>query len=122
MTFAHPHGRREVAFYVGQACVCSQVRLTDILLYAITSFVKQLAFSKDAARTLTRMPSNTAKLIRSKLEQYASNPESLANNIKTLKGEPGVYRLRVADWRVLFSESGQVIAIIKVAPRGGAYD
>jgi len=35
--------------------------------------------------------------------------------------DTGVYRLRVGDWRLLFTETGEVITVIKVAPRGGAY-
>lgn len=31
-------------------------------------------------------------------------------------------RLRVGDWRVIFTEDGTVIAIIKIAPRGGVYE
>lgn len=82
----------------------------------------QIAYSKDALRTLSRMPANVSKLIRAKVEQYAADPASLANNVKALKGEPGVLRLRVGDWRVLFTEDGTVIAVIRIAPRGGAYD
>ncbi len=84
--------------------------------------MKAISYSRDAIKTLTRMPANVAALIRSKVEQYAADPSSLANNIKALKGEAGVYRLRVGDWRVIFSETGEVIAIIRIAPRGGAYD
>lgn len=84
--------------------------------------MKQIAYSRDALKTLTRMPANTAKLIRSKIEQYAEEPASLGNNVKTLKGMDGQLRLRVGDWRVIFSETGEVIAIIKIAPRGGAYE
>lgn len=84
--------------------------------------MKQIAFSKDALRTLSRMPANTSKLIRAKIGQYASNPAAQANNVISLKGQTGIYRLRIGDWRVLFSETGDVVAIIKIAPRGGAYD
>jgi mRNA interferase RelE/StbE len=84
--------------------------------------MKQIAYSRDALKTLTRMPANTAKIIRAKIEQYAVEPASLANNVKTLQGMEGHRRLRVGDWRVIFSETGEVIAIIKIAPRGGAYE
>ncbi|MCW1412227.1 type II toxin-antitoxin system RelE/ParE family toxin [Rhizobium sp. 1AS11] len=84
--------------------------------------MKKIAYSRDALKTLSRMPSNTASLIRSKIEQYAADPATLANNVKALKGNPGVFRLRVGDWRIVFSETGEVISIIKVAPRGSAYD
>jgi mRNA interferase RelE/StbE len=68
------------------------------------------------------MPVNVAANIRTKVAQYASDPASLANNVKALKGVPGGYRLRVGDWRVLFTEDGAVIAIVRIAPRGGAYE
>ena len=84
--------------------------------------MKQIAFSKDAVKTLSRLPANMSKLIRSKIDQYAQNPAAQANNVKSLKGQAGVLRLRVGDWRVVFTETGEVIAIIKVAPRGGVYD
>jgi mRNA interferase RelE/StbE len=84
--------------------------------------MRRIAFSKDALRTLRRMPANVSALVRSKIEQYATDPASLANNVKVLKGEPDVFRLRVGDWRVLFNEDGDVIAIIKIAPRGAAYE
>lgn len=83
--------------------------------------MKRIAFSKAALRTLVRLPANTSDLIRSKIELYAGEPAALANNVKALKGEPGIYRLRVGDWRVLFSETGDAITIIRVAPRGDAY-
>lgn len=84
--------------------------------------MKEIAYSKDALRTLRKMPTNVASLIRSKIEQYAADPASLSNNVTALKGEPGAYRLRVQDWRVIFSEDGAVVSIIRIAPRGSAYD
>lgn len=84
--------------------------------------MKQIAYSRDAAKTLLKMPANTARLIREKLEQYAADPLALANNVKALKGGAGLLRLRVGDWRVLFTEDGRVIRIIRIAPRGDAYE
>ena len=82
----------------------------------------RIAYSKAALRTLGRIPTTTATLIRDKIKQYPNDPSSLANNVKALKGYDGVLRLRVGDWRVLFTEDGEVIAIFRIAPRGGAYD
>jgi mRNA interferase RelE/StbE len=45
----------------------------------------------------------------------------LAQNVKALKGEDGVLRLRVGDWRVVFSETFEVIDVIKIASRADAY-
>jgi mRNA interferase RelE/StbE len=60
-------------------------------------------------------------LIRAKINQYAVDPASLAQNVKALKGEDGVLRLRVGDWRVVFSETLEVIDVIKIASRADAY-
>lgn len=82
----------------------------------------EISYSREAIRTLGRMPANTSRLIRDKIERYADDPGSLANNVKALKGEPGILRLRVGDWRVLFTEDGRVLAVIRIAPRGSAYE
>lgn len=84
--------------------------------------MKQITYSREATKTLIKMPANTAKLIRSKIEQYAADPAGLANNVKALKGGEGVFRLRVGDWRVLFTDEGEVIAIVRIAPRGSVYE
>ena len=63
--------------------------------------------AKDAIRTLRRMPRPTAERIRDKVAEYAADPASQTANVRALKGEPGVLRLRVGDWRVVF-EDGSV--------------
>jgi mRNA interferase RelE/StbE len=84
--------------------------------------MKRIAYSKDAIKTLRRLPANIAKLIVSKIEQFAVDPSSLANNVKALKGEKDTIRLRVGDWRVVMTDEGEVLAVVRIAPRGGAYD
>ena len=81
----------------------------------------EIRYSKAAAKALMQMPTNTEKRIRAKIEQYAADPASLANNVKRLRGGNET-RLRVGDWRVIFREDGVVLAIIRIAPRGEAYD
>lgn len=83
--------------------------------------MKGIAYSRQAIRALRRMPANQSATIRAKVVQYAADPGSLANNVTALKGEPGVLRLRVGDWRVLLADDGLVIDVIRVAPRGSAY-
>lgn len=84
--------------------------------------MKRIVYSKAALKVLSRLPTNVSVLIRNKIEHYAADPAALANNVKALQGEPGVLRLRVGDWRVLFTDEGEIIAVIKVAARGDAYD
>jgi mRNA interferase RelE/StbE len=66
------------------------------------------------------MPANTAKRIMGKVEDYATDPASQANNVTALKGRDGI-RLRVGDWRVVMSDEGQVLEVLDVGPRGGVY-
>lgn len=83
--------------------------------------VRSIRYSKAATRALRRMPRNAADLIRSKIEAYAENPGSQANNVKSLKGREGI-RLRVGDCRVIMDDQGNVLAILEIGPRGGVYD
>ena len=80
-----------------------------------------IQFTKQAIKALRKMPANDARLIRLKIQDLALDPFS-APNVKTLAGRPG-YRLRVGDWRVIFEvdEDVLLIAILKIAPRGGVY-
>jgi mRNA interferase RelE/StbE len=68
------------------------------------------------------MPHNDADRIRDKVRQYAADPKSLANNVKTLVGS-SYTRLRVGDWRVIMDEGREeVLAIVKIGPRGDVYE
>lgn len=99
-----------------QSCVV--IDYTVVMHYIVE--MKDIAYSRDAIKTLRRMPSNTSKRIKSKIEAYAKNPASQANNITALQGLDGAVRLRVGDWRVIM-EDGAVLAVIKTAPRGSVY-
>jgi mRNA interferase RelE/StbE len=83
--------------------------------------MKQVSYTKSAIRVLRRMPGNTAKLIRTMIEAYATDPASQANNVKSLKGREGI-RLRVGDWRVIMDDQGNVLAVLEIGPRSGIYD
>jgi mRNA interferase RelE/StbE len=82
--------------------------------------MKPVTYTRAAVKVLRRMPANTAALIRMKVQQYAVDPVSLANNVKALQGREGV-RLRVGDWRVIMDD-GVVLAVLEIGPRGGVYE
>ena len=84
--------------------------------------MKQVEYARDAAKALQRIDRSTTQRIRSKIRQYADDPASLANNVKALKGDEGLKRLRVGDWRVIFSEDLVVLLVIRIAARGSVYD
>lgn len=81
----------------------------------------QIEYSKQSIRVLRRMPTNTAMLIRSRIETVAQDPFA-APGVKKLVGRDG-YRLRVGDWRVLYFLDGQRLRVLvtEVGPRGGIY-
>lgn len=83
---------------------------------------KRVEYSRQAARTLARIDRATSKRIRSKIGQPAKDPGALANNVTPLKGAAGILRLRVGDWRVIYTESLVVLSVVKVSPRGSAYE
>lgn len=83
--------------------------------------MRPVSYSKAAIKALRRMPRNVADLIRLKIEAYAEDPASQANNVKNLKDREGI-RLRVGDWRVIMDDQGNVLAVLDIGPRGGVYD
>ena len=81
----------------------------------------EIKYSKRAAKKLVKLPRNTQSLIEEKLQGVALDPQS-APNVKALTGAPD-YRLRVGNWRVIFSinDNELVISVIKIASRGEVY-
>ena len=73
-------------------------------------------FSKDAVKVINGMDRPTRQRIRAAVERL---PEG---DVKPLRGSKNSYRLRVGDWRVLFSYvERDIILIEKIGPRGEIY-
>ena len=81
--------------------------------------MKLITYQSAARKTLMRMPKHEAKRIVEKIEQFAEDPQSLANNIKSLQGRDGI-RLRVEDWRVIMQD-GTVLDILAIGNRSEIY-
>ena len=64
---------------------------------------------------------NRAEQTRAKIDQYATNPAALANNVIQLSGS-SAKRLRIAGFRVLFTETETTITVLDVGPRGEIYE
>ena len=76
----------------------------------------KIIYAKRAIKVLARLDSPTKQRIR---RSIADIP---LGDIKRLQGHTELYRLRVGDWRVLFSYPDADTALIeKISPRGEAY-
>ena len=82
----------------------------------------KITYSKVATRALLRMPRNTAELVRGKVTELAADPTAPRNNVGALEGRDEL-RLRVGDWRVIFTidDAAETIRVRLIAPRGSAY-
>ena len=83
----------------------------------------RIEIEAEADKALRRLPRNTAKRIRSKLLALADDLFVRNPNVKKLAGREG-YWLRVGIWRALYTidPDNQIISVLVVKPRGGAYD
>ena len=82
--------------------------------------MKAVLYTKIALRSL-QTHRNRAKQIRAKIEQYATNPAALANNVIQLTGS-SAKRLRIAGFRVLFTETETTLIVLDIGPRGEIYE
>ena len=83
----------------------------------------RIEIEAEAEKALRRLPRNTAKRIRSKLLALAADPFARNSNVRKLTGREG-YRLRVGNWRALYTidPCNEIISVLVIKPRGGAYD
>jgi mRNA interferase RelE/StbE len=70
-------------------------------------------YSAEALRTLARMDRAVAKRLRGKILALARNPLAPNNNVKKLVGIEG-YRLRVGDWRILYTLRHELLTVVVV--------
>jgi mRNA interferase RelE/StbE len=75
-----------------------------------------------ARKDLRRIAPPTRKRILGAIRRLGESAE-LTGDVKRLTGS-NEYRLRIGDWRVRFLRDGRqlVITVVRVLPRGRAYD
>ncbi|MCL2108032.1 MAG: type II toxin-antitoxin system RelE/ParE family toxin [Oscillospiraceae bacterium] len=75
-----------------------------------------ITYSKQSSKVLSRIDNTTKTRIRKGIELIP------AGDIVPLTGSVDSFRLRVGDWRVIFSYPNEnSIFIEKIAPRGAVY-
>ena len=76
----------------------------------------EIRYAKAAVKVINGMDRPTKQRIRNAVERLPKG------DVKPLSGSVRLYRLRVGDWRIVFSyPDGDTVLIEKIAPRGEIY-
>ena len=82
---------------------------------------KEIQYSRRSVKYLRTLAKNVRTTIKSKIMILADTPEKLANNITKIQGEEDLYRLRVGDYRIIYTDMLEILNIEHIGPRGGVY-
>lgn len=77
--------------------------------------ILQIEYSKEAVKHINQLDKQKKQRIKNAIEKLP------AGDIRKLVGFKTDYRLRVGDYRVLFSRESDIIIVKDVLPRGEAY-
>ncbi len=83
----------------------------------------QIFYTKKARKDLAVLPKKVYKKFVENFDIIAKNPYLPNNNIKALKGLDNLYRLRVGDYRAVYSiyKKELIVEVIKIAHRKEVY-
>lgn len=82
----------------------------------------KIEYSEDSTKELRKIQKNDVRKIIAKIESLGDDPFPLGN--KKIKGKLKLWRIRVGDYRVIYSVEHQklIIEIIRVRNRKDVYD
>ena len=80
---------------------------------------RRAEWTKRALKEATRLDATTRQRVLAAIKRLC---EENQGDVRRLQGMDEVYRLRVGDWRVIFSyQDDLTILVHRVRPRGDAY-
>ena len=84
----------------------------------------RLALSDLVVKRLRQLPQDLRRRIRQRLDLLAADPGGPQPQAKALKGQRGVFRLRIGEWRVLYEldHRRRVVRVLEVGPGHDVYD
>ena len=84
----------------------------------------EVVFKKSAFKELQALPEKVQQKVIDATQLLSSNPYTELLNIKKLKGAESVYRIRIQDYRLIYSIEKRVakILVIKIGHRSEVYD
>jgi len=80
----------------------------------------KLTYTNAAIRTLAKCPKALRDRIVMKIQTYAANPAAFAK-VKRLQGRDDL-RMRIGDWRVVFTVDGETMTVRDVGHRSEIYE
>jgi mRNA interferase RelE/StbE len=82
----------------------------------------RIDIQEGASKALRKLDKPVRERMAAAIDALASNPRP--PGIKAVIGQPGAFRIRVGDWRVLYEiEDDQlVVLIVEIAHRSTVYD
>jgi len=79
-----------------------------------------IILSREAIKTLDKVERNLEKRMRDAMRLLQSDPKKQGKAVKSM---PGLFSLRIGDWRILYTVSNDnlTVYVLAVRPRGNAY-
>lgn len=84
----------------------------------------QITWSAPASKALRKLDPQVARRILTAVSTLAHEPRPAPPTGKPLKGEPGSWRLKVGDWRVVYEPQDDqlVVLVLTLGHRREIYD
>jgi mRNA interferase RelE/StbE len=82
----------------------------------------EVKITSAAQRQLAALPEDVLRRIDSKILSLADNPRP--PGVKKLKAEVGLYRIRVGDYRIVYTidDSISTVVVVKIGHRSDVYE
>lgn len=78
----------------------------------------EIVFSKKATKEYRKLPTDYKALIDLALSKLSEN---MPVDLKPVKGEDNIYRIRVGRYRILFEKIRNIFLITRIGTRGDVY-
>jgi mRNA interferase RelE/StbE len=77
----------------------------------------EIILSKQSTKYYQKAPAQ----LQAKFDKAFEDILKGEGDIVAMKGEPGFFRMRVGDFRIIFSVTADAVVIEKIGPRGDVY-
>jgi mRNA interferase RelE/StbE len=73
----------------------------------------KIELKPSAIRSLSKIPRDDQRAIRARIDALANDP--LPPNVKKLKGEENLYRIRAGDYRIIYQVHKKILLVLVLA-------